>query len=703
MGSQSCILLSSSCSSIYSVVNQRSTVTFRCNHYLSSSKRYLSRPYQHNKAFRSLYFKENKCKTNRAIYSNINGHDALNIYMLEEGNFDHRVPDSNLKVIFSYFNKRGRRRRDLNSPTIKIGNNIQFFSVPPTPQTKSTFSRLYNPSLSHQRLSPLSFSQLPQFLVTTPTLITPWENPDSKRKSNLYTAGRLQRQKTNFVNPQRFSLHSSTRLLPPFFVSTFSSTCSVTFPLRNNREFHSLPKIMNSKQPENQMGMSSSNYLGEKQHLHKLNNSKQSLSSSNLEVDGRDHNHSHDKHSDHSDRHNEHSHSHTLFGHTHTHSSADSVFVQEHGGLKNPAIRITWIGLLANLSMAIGKGIGGFIFHSQALLADSIHSLSDLISDFLTLATVSVAARPPNSAFPNGYGKIETLGSLGVSALLFLAGISVGWSGLISIIQQFFGDSHFLEIATQFLGHGHSHSHTSTPMGGIVDTISSNVESSEKNQDDHNHNITSPENFNQVVDLNAMWLALASIAIKEWLFYATMKIAKSTGSSVLIANAWHHRVDSLTSVVAVATIGGSYFFGLNWLDALGGMLVSCVIIRAGYRNGYTAALELTDNTNIVPLEIIESNTEAAKSALTQAAAHGTMKIDEFDIHNILVMSSGPNYVTQVELKTLPNMNIKKSVEVANFVEKELLAHDPRLKRVTVKYTYIDTLRQNEFSRKEKHL
>lgn len=424
--------------------------------------------------------------------------------------------------------------------------------------------------------------------------------------------------------------------------------------------------------------------------------------SHSAEANTHSHSHAEQQHShsnaEHSHAHDEHSHS--LFGHSHSHSSADSVFVQEHGGLKNPAIRITWVGLLANLSMAIGKGIGGVVFHSQALLADSIHALSDLISDFLTLATVSVAARPSTADFPNGYGKIETLGSLGVSAMLFLAGISMGWSGLISILQQLLGENYFLDLITQFVGHGHSHSH----IGTISDTTAAVAESAA-----HSHSHSHSDVGGAVahgapsVDLNAMWLALGSVAIKEWLFHATMKVANSTGSSVLVANAWHHRIDSLTSIVAVATIGGSYMFGLNWLDALGGLLVSCVIIRAGYQNGYAAALELADSSRTVPVEIIDSNTQAVKTALTRAVADGTMKMDDFDINNILVMSSGPNYVTLVELKTAPTMAVNQTVNVSRFVEEELLAHDPRLKRVTVKYIDTDTIRKELSAQKEKHI
>lgn len=76
--------------------------------------------------------------------------------------------------------------------------------------------------------------------------------------------------------------------------------------------------------------------------------------------------------------------------------------------------------------MALSKGFGGYYFHSQALIADAMHALTDLVSDVMTLATVSWALKPPTKMFPNGFGKVESLGSLGVSSLLLFGGLAMG-------------------------------------------------------------------------------------------------------------------------------------------------------------------------------------------------------------------------------------------------------------------------------------
>lgn len=76
--------------------------------------------------------------------------------------------------------------------------------------------------------------------------------------------------------------------------------------------------------------------------------------------------------------------------------------------------------------MAVSKGLGGWYFGSQALVADAFHAMTDMVSDVMTLATVSFAIKRPSERCPNGFGKVEALGSLGVSGLLLVGGIAMG-------------------------------------------------------------------------------------------------------------------------------------------------------------------------------------------------------------------------------------------------------------------------------------
>jgi len=120
----------------------------------------------------------------------------------------------------------------------------------------------------------------------------------------------------------------------------------------------------------------------------------------------------------------------------------------------------------------------------QALSADAIHSLTDLVSDFMTLATVSWALRPPTQKFPFGYGKIESLGSLGVSSILLFGGLLMGWSAALELCHIY---APAVAEAAEWVGlAGHSHGHT-----------------------------------HEIPNIQAAWLAGGSIVVKEWLYHAS--------------------------------------------------------------------------------------------------------------------------------------------------------------------------------------
>lgn len=132
--------------------------------------------------------------------------------------------------------------------------------------------------------------------------------------------------------------------------------------------------------------------------------------------------------------------------------------------------------------MAIAKGVGGYAFNSQAMIADAWHSLTDLASDVLTLATLSWSLKPPTAKFPAGFGKVESLGSLGVSGMLLGGGIFMCLNSCEILYAHFMLDAH---AAAEVAMHAHGHSHS--------------------------HGAVGPS-------LHAAWLALGTVVIKEWLY-----------------------------------------------------------------------------------------------------------------------------------------------------------------------------------------
>ncbi|ERF73649.1 hypothetical protein EPUS_00902 [Endocarpon pusillum Z07020] len=338
-------------------------------------------------------------------------------------------------------------------------------------------------------------------------------------------------------------------------------------------------------------------------------------------------------------------------GHSHSHHLDNAYLTSTNK--KDAGVRITRIGLFVNLSMAIGKGIGGYIFHSQALVADAFHALTDLVSDFMTLATVSWSLKPPTTRFPNGYGKIESLGALGVSGLLLFGGIGMGVNALDVLYTQFFMD---------VLQETHRH--------GIFSFLGH----------DHSHGATLP-------NLNAAWLAGGSIIVKEWLYRATMKIAKERKSAVLASNAVHHRIDSLTSIVALLTIGGAHVFSeASWLDPVGGLIISVMVIRAGWANAMTSLLELADTS--VDEDVKKAVDRATTKALRGDFSKGITGVPDGEmvaIREIQGIKSGQNYLIDVELAIPGEWSIEKTRAVEEAVREKAGSKVRGVRRVRVRF------------------
>ena len=188
-------------------------------------------------------------------------------------------------------------------------------------------------------------------------------------------------------------------------------------------------------------------------------------------------------------------------GHSHAHGHSHDNTYLTSTNKKDAGVRITRVGLYVNFLMALGKGIGGYLLNSQALIADAFHSLTDLVSDFLTLATVSWSLKPPTARFPGGYGKIESLGSLGVSSLLLAGGVGLGWHSCEILYSSFFMD--VAAAAADQAHHGHDHAHTH----GVGSIFSHS----------HSHN---PADMG-IPSIHAAWIAGGSIVVKEYLYRAS--------------------------------------------------------------------------------------------------------------------------------------------------------------------------------------
>lgn len=198
--------------------------------------------------------------------------------------------------------------------------------------------------------------------------------------------------------------------------------------------------------------------------------------------------------------------------------------------------KATWWGIVVNLVLAIGKLIIGFIGHSQALIADGLHSLSDLISDGLVLLATHHASADADEDHPYGHARYETLATIALGVLLVAVGIGIS-----------------------------------------IDAI---------------HRILNPEHL-LVPSAITLWIAGLSIASKEALYQYTAYIARQVKSKLLHANAWHHRTDAISSIVVFVGIIGA-INGIAMLDSIAAVIVAFMIIKIGWELSHHSVQELVD-------------------------------------------------------------------------------------------------------------
>ncbi|MDD3154570.1 MAG: cation diffusion facilitator family transporter [Victivallaceae bacterium] len=224
---------------------------------------------------------------------------------------------------------------------------------------------------------------------------------------------------------------------------------------------------------------------------------------------------------------------------------------------------VTLWGMAVNLLLVLGKAIGGICFHSQALFADAIHSLSDLITDFAVLFGVKYWSAPPDHDHPYGHGRIETLISAFIGLALAVVAVGLVWDA--------------------------------------VSTLRAGIEKAPKPA--------------------AFFIALGSIGLKEWLFRWTRNVARRVGSKALEANAWHHRSDAISSIPAAVAIALAYFFPtLHFVDPLGAILVSFFILHAAWKITMPTLHELSDGG--VPREVEERIYRMAAAVEGIRGVHG---------------------------------------------------------------------------------
>ena len=268
--------------------------------------------------------------------------------------------------------------------------------------------------------------------------------------------------------------------------------------------------------------------------------------------------------------------------------------------------KVTIVGTVVNALLVAVKFVAGIAGRSSALVADAVHSLTDFISDIVVLIFVRISGKPRDAEHEYGHGKFETLATMIIGVLLIGAGIGL----LINGVKQVW------------------------------------------------------DSLNGAVLPEPTWIALAvafiSIVSKEILYRYTVKEGRKLNSDAVIANAWHHRSDAISSLGTMVGIGGAMFFGERWriLDPLAAVVVSFFIIKAGYDITKPAINELLEAS--LPKEQTD---EIMKIIRSVDGVKG--------LHNLRTRKIGNAIAIDVHAKMDDELRLTEAHEIASRIEQAI--------------------------------
>lgn len=239
-------------------------------------------------------------------------------------------------------------------------------------------------------------------------------------------------------------------------------------------------------------------------------------------------------------------------------ASRDEIILGRH---------VTLVGLWSNLALSALKILAGIFGRSSAMVADGVHSASDLLTDVLVFVVIGMSRRGEDSRHTYGHGKIETFSTFIIALLLAAVAVGLAVDGI----------------------------------GGVIDA------------------------FHGVVLPRPGWIALAmaivSIAAKEALFHYTVAAGRRIGSAAMEANAWHHRSDAFSSLATLVGIAGAMFLGVKWrvLDPAAAIIVSILILVMSWKLAAAAVRELLEVS--LPGEVTDKAAEIINATPGVKAFH----------------------------------------------------------------------------------
>jgi cation diffusion facilitator family transporter len=273
--------------------------------------------------------------------------------------------------------------------------------------------------------------------------------------------------------------------------------------------------------------------------------------------------------------------------------------------------KISYITITGNIFLAVLKIVIGTLVGSSALIADGFHSVSDVASTLAVLIAIYVSSKPPDADHHYGHGQAESIAAKILGILLLLTGLTLGYNIFKQILNQNFG------------------------IPGIY----------------------------------GFWAALASIIIKELMFRYTHKVGKETNNQALIADAWHHRSDAISSIAAAVGILGANM-GVPILDPIAGVIVAALIIRVGWNI-------IVDAINSLMVKApAEEDSEVIRNTVNKV--DGVKNIKELRAHY-----SGVDLYVDLRIVVDADLTVREGHDISVQVRNKLLKECEQVKEVIV--------------------
>ena len=276
---------------------------------------------------------------------------------------------------------------------------------------------------------------------------------------------------------------------------------------------------------------------------------------------------------------------------------------------ENELTKVTLLGSVGNLVLLSFKFVAGIVAGSSAMVADAVHSLSDFMTDLIVLVFVRIGAKPQDESHDYGHGKFETLATLFVALALVGAAIGIIVSGSLKIARWLQGEA--LE----------------TP--GML----------------------------------ALWAALLSILVKEILFRYTIARGRALESPAVVANAWHHRSDALSSIGAAVGIGGAILLGQRWavLDPLASIVVGGMLVKVAWDLLRESTGELTDSS-------LSAETEREIEEIIRSFPQVS------EPHNLRTRRIGNRIAIEAHVRLDGAMSLNEAHDIVSDIERKIRDH-----------------------------